>query len=100
MLQGQAIQKLHHDERLTILLSDFIDCADIRMIKSGSRLRFASKPSQRLGVFGNLVRQEFQGDKSVKSYVLSLVNHTHPPAAPLLDDAVVRDGLADHSAES
>ena len=27
--------------------------------------------------------------------VLSLVNHTHPAATQLLDDAVVRDGLAD-----
>jgi hypothetical protein len=29
-------------------------------------------------------------------YVLSLVDHTHPSAAQLLDDAVVRNGLADH----
>ncbi len=27
--------------------------------------------------------------------VLGLVNDTHAPAAELLDDAVVRDGLAD-----
>ena len=27
--------------------------------------------------------------------VLSLVHHTHPPTAQLLDDPVVRDGLAD-----
>jgi hypothetical protein len=32
----------------------------------------------------------------VQGYVLSLVNHTHPTPAQLLDDAVVRDGLADH----
>src|SRR5712692_2479954 len=28
--------------------------------------------------------------------VLSLVHHTHPPTAQLLDDPVMRDGLADH----
>ena len=28
--------------------------------------------------------------------VLGLVNHTHPAAAELLDDAVMRDGLTDH----
>ncbi|MGA8622830.1 MAG: hypothetical protein WB660_30440 [Candidatus Sulfotelmatobacter sp.] len=28
--------------------------------------------------------------------VLSLVDNTHPAAAQLLDDAVVRDGLPDH----
>ena len=40
-------------------------------------------------------RQELQGDKSVQGYVFSLVDHTHPPATQLLDDAVVRNGLAD-----
>ncbi|PYV74012.1 MAG: hypothetical protein DMG97_09805 [Acidobacteria bacterium] len=29
--------------------------------------------------------------------VLGLVNHTHPATAELLDDAVMRDGLADHA---
>src|SRR5438445_13771708 len=28
--------------------------------------------------------------------VLGFVNHAHPPAAELFNDAVVRDGLADH----
>jgi hypothetical protein len=32
----------------------------------------------------------------MEGYVLSLVHHTHPSAPKLLDDAVVRDGLADH----
>jgi hypothetical protein len=31
--------------------------------------------------------------------VLSLVDDTHPSATEVLDDAVVRDGLADHSAQ-
>ena len=31
--------------------------------------------------------------------VLGFVDHTHPAAAQLLDDAVVRDGLANHWAE-
>jgi hypothetical protein len=29
--------------------------------------------------------------------VLGLVNHTHPAATQLLQDAVVRDGLANHA---
>src|ERR1700730_10650244 len=31
--------------------------------------------------------------------VLGLVHHTHPATTELLDDAVVRDGLADHLRE-
>ena len=48
------------------------------------------------GSSGDFVRQELQGDEAMEASVLGLVNHTHPAAAELLDDAVVRDGLADH----
>jgi hypothetical protein len=37
--------------------------------------------------------QELQGDRATKLGVLSLVDHAHPAAAQLLDDAVMRDGL-------
>src|SRR5713226_2553407 len=33
-------------------------------------------------------------------YVLSLVDHTHTTTTQFLDDAVMRDGLADHWRES
>ena len=46
--------------------------------------------------FGYLVRQKLQGDEAVQLYIL-LVDHTHPAAPELLDEAVVRDGLAEHS---
>jgi hypothetical protein len=32
----------------------------------------------------------------VQADVFSFVHHPHPAAAQLLDDAVMRDGLADH----
>ena len=35
----------------------------------------------------------------MQSYVLGLIDHTHAAAAELLDDAVVRDNLADHAQE-
>ena len=57
---------------------------------------FALEAGQSLWVFGYFVGQELQGDKAVQLYVLGLVDHAHAAAAQLLDDAVVRDGLADH----
>jgi len=36
----------------------------------------------------------------VQPSVLGLVDDTHPSTAELLDDAVVRDGLADHRRRS
>jgi hypothetical protein len=47
-------------------------------------------------VFGYVVGQELESHKATELDILSFVNHTHPAAAQLLDDAVVRDGLADH----
>jgi hypothetical protein len=59
-------------------------------------LSFSLETSQRLGVFGYFFGQKLQGNKSVEGYVLSLVDHTHPAAAQLLDDAVMRDRSPDH----
>src|SRR6202034_1248927 len=99
MLQRQPLQILHDDERLTILSPDFVDRADIRMIQCRSCFRFSLKSSQRLRLFGYIIRQELERDKAVQAEVFSLVDHTHPAATELFDDAVMRDGLANHWAE-
>ena len=52
----------------------------------------------KLGRF--VVGKELKGDKAAETCVLGLIHHTHPAATELLDDAVVRDGLADHWRES
>jgi hypothetical protein len=54
------------------------------------------KTGQCLRIAGNVFRQEFKRDKTMEPRVLSLVDDTHAPTAQLLDDAVVRDSLADH----
>src|SRR5437868_6239837 len=72
-----------------------MDRADVRMIERGSRFGFALETAKRLLVFGDFIRQEFQRYESAKIYVLGLVHHSHAAAPELLDDAVVRDCLAD-----
>ena len=80
--------------------ADFIYGADVGMVQSGGGTCFAAKAFQCLRILGHFVGQEFQGDEAAKLGVLGLVDHTHPAAAELLDDAVVRDGLADHALRS
>ncbi len=58
---------------------------------------FPLKTFQRLRILRDIVGQKFQRDEAAKLGVLSLVDHTHAAATELLDDAVVRDGLADHA---
>ena len=65
------------------------------MIKGGSCLGFTPETLKSLAVSGYIFGQKLQGDKTVESGVLGLVDHTHAAAAEFLDDAIVRDGLAD-----
>ncbi len=83
-----------------MLIIDFIDRADVGMIQRGCGFGFALKAAEGLGIFRYLLGQEFEGHKSPELNILGPVNHTHPPAAELLNDAVMRDGLADHCLET
>ena len=65
------------------------------MVQCGSGTCFAAKPFESLRVLGYVFWQKFQGDEAAKLGVLGLIDHTHPAAAQLLDDTVVRDGLSD-----
>jgi hypothetical protein len=49
-----------------------------------------------VGVFDKRIRQKLQRNEAVKGYILCLLNHTHPAATQFLDDAVMRNGLANH----
>ncbi|MGO9606479.1 MAG: hypothetical protein ACLQAT_24330 [Candidatus Binataceae bacterium] len=66
------------------------------MIQCGRGLRFASKASQCLRVASNFIGQELEGYKTIEPGVFRFIDPTHPAAAKFLDDAVVRDGLADY----
>src|SRR5579864_2664280 len=96
MLQRHAVEKFHDQEGMGVLLADFVDGADIGMVEGGCGLRLALKAGKCLGVFDDVVGKKLQGDETMEGDVLSLVNHAHSAATELLDDAVVRDGLADH----
>ena len=66
------------------------------MIQGRRGTSFPAETFERLRVSGNIFRQELQGDEATKLRVLGLVDDTHPTTAQLLDDAVVRNGVADH----
>ena len=97
VLQRGSVEVLHDDERLAVLLADVVDRADIRMIERRRSLGFAAKPFERLPILSDVFREKFQRDKAVEARVLRFVNNTHAAAAQLLDDAVMRDNLANHS---
>ncbi len=98
VLQSHAIQEFHGDERLPVLLADVVNGADVGVIQRRSSLRLTLKPAKRLRIARHFVRQKLQGDETMQPSVFGLIDNTHSAATELLDDAIVRDGLADHCA--
>src|SRR6266849_1139520 len=96
VLQGHSVEKLHRDECFAVLVVNFVNRADVGMVQGRGGLGFALKAAECLRVFGYVVGQELECDKPAELHILSLVHHTHPSTTELLNDAVVRDGLADH----
>jgi len=96
LLERFALPILHHDKGLALVLPNVVNRADVRVIQRGGSLRFTLEPFQGLPVLGEFFREEFQGDGALELGVLGLVHHAHAAPAELLQNAVVRDGLADH----
>ena len=96
VFQRQSVQKLHGDERLSVVLTNFVNRADVRVVQGRRRAGFPAEAFQRLRILREALRQKLQGDKAAQLGVFRLVDDTHATATELLDDAVVRNGLADH----
>jgi hypothetical protein len=67
------------------------------MVERGSSTSFAAKAFERLWVFGYVLGKELQRDKASQLSVLGFVYDAHPSTTEFLDNAVMRDGLPDHS---
>jgi hypothetical protein len=97
MLQGQPLKKLHGDERLPLLLASVVNRAEVEVVQRLCGLGFALKARECPWVEGNRLGQKLQGDETMQSHVFGFVDHVHPAATELLNDTVMRDGLADHA---
>src|SRR5450759_2129671 len=96
MLQRHSIEELHGDERATVLLVNVVDGADVGMVQRRGGASFPPQALQRMPVVSQIVGKKLEGDETAETCVLGLVDHTHPAAAELFDDSIVRGGLADH----
>src|ERR1700677_500445 len=95
VLQRHAIQKLHGDEHIAVLVINLVNGANIQMIQSNTLLGFALETAESLRIFGYVVGQELQGYEPSEFDILGFVNHSHPAAAKFLHDAEMLDGLTD-----
>ena len=95
VLQREAIEEFHGDEGAALGFADVIDGADVGMIKGGGGFGLALEACEGLGISGDVIGEEFEGDVAVEADVFGLVDHAHTSATELFGDAVMRDGLAD-----
>src|SRR5262245_22785996 len=99
MPQCHAFQILHGYKRTPVLFVNFVDGANVGMIQCGGSFGFTLEAAQGLWVFGYVVGQELKGNRTAELHVLGPVNHAHAAAAQSLDNAVMRNSLADHAGE-
>ena len=58
MLQRHAIEKLHDDKRMSCVLADLVNGADIGMVQGRRGSGLPTKAFERLGVSGYIFRKK------------------------------------------
>ena len=96
VLQAHPFQLLHDDEGMAVEVFDVVDGANAGMVQLRSGASFQHEAVQGLGVVEQAVGNELQGDVAAQAGVDRVVDHAHAATTELTDDAVVRNGLADH----
>ncbi len=91
-----SLNILHHQKVRSRLTRNVVQHDNIRVIQGRNRLRLPPESGQSLCILGYLIGQKLQSHKAMQPRILGFVDHTHPATAELIDDTVVRDGLADH----
>ena len=96
MFQRLAGKTLHHDEKVSFMLADFMNRANVGMVQCGSRTRFPPKTFKSLRIARGVVRKEFQRHEASQESIFGLVDNPHSTSTEQFDDPVMGDSLADH----
>ena len=99
-VQAAAGDQLHHVVMQAVLLADVEDGHDVGVVQPGRRLRLAAEPRPQLLVGEQVRRQHLDGDAAAQGFVLGLVDHAHPAAADLADEAILAEPLRERAERS
>jgi len=91
-----AVEKLHDDEGLPVVLADLVNRTDVRVIQRGGSLCFALEPAESLRILCHAVGQELERDETAKIGILRFVDNAHSAAPKLFKDVVMGNDLVDH----
>ncbi len=96
VLQRPAIEQLHDDEPLGAVLADVVDGADVWMVERRGDAGLALEPIQRLGIAGQIGRQELQRDLAAQTHVFGAIDDAHAAGAEALENLVMADNGPNH----
>src|ERR1700674_1335063 len=98
MLQRLSLQQFHGNEVLTIRFVDLVNRADVWVIERGGSEGFPLEAFTGSRIVLHFCGEELERDVAVQLEIFSFIHHTHPAATKLRENAIVRDGFADHLA--
>ena len=91
LVQRRSGHVLHGDEVGSILMADFVDGNDVRMIQGRRGARFLHEPRPALGVVHFLRWQNLDGNGPAQLEVARLVHDSHASLAELFGEAIMAD---------
>jgi len=86
--QRLAFDALHHQELRTVLSSNIVQHANVRVVQAGDCLGLALKTLPQNWIFGEMRRKNFDGDNAVQARVSGAVHFTHATRAQRREDFV------------
>src|SRR5262245_23726891 len=79
--ESLAYEQLHGDKRLTGMLVNVVDGADVGVVQGRCGASLAPESLEGLRVVGQPLGQELEGNATAQAIVLGLVDHSHSAAA-------------------
>ena len=86
--RGQRLAvEMRHDEKADVVrFTDVVDRADVRMVERGDGAGLAFEPRARIGIGGDLGRQDFDRDRAVEPRIAGAIDLAHAARAERRDD--------------
>jgi len=92
-LDAGALDVLHDEVVVAVLLGDGVDLDDVRVGQGGGAPRLAHETLDVLVVGLEVLAENLDGDEAVERLFVGLVDHAHAAAAELGNDGVVTDSI-------
>jgi hypothetical protein len=96
MIQGPAVDELHHEERGFVVVNEIIHRHDIRVIQSRRSFGFTQEPGAARIIRETDRRQRFEGYEPAQGDVFRFPDLTHASFANLSQNTIMTDSASSH----